>query len=274
MNTGTPFTPSLPTQPFAECSQWLSAHRVWGQLPAEVLQVIAHSFYCFEVEPKTLIYQAGQKPNGLYLLRQGTVEIFHQSPLGRSLIRYRKEGDLFGYTLAPNSVDGVYQASAIALTASRVGFLPQTTFQTLIAQYPTFQQIIYALVAQDLNEYAARIAWEEVRLQGLQSYIQPVPTDAIILGTSKATQKLKAQIDQAATTLKPIVFQAQAGTGKTFLAGLIHARSELAAQPFAELDCAELPCTADGRLNTDALFGRVGQRSGIVELLERGTLLL
>ncbi|MEA5489964.1 MULTISPECIES: sigma 54-interacting transcriptional regulator [Pseudanabaena] len=104
----------------------------------------------------------------------------------------------------------------------------------------------------------------------MQSYIQNVPKDKTIIGNSKATQKLSEQIDYAAATLKPIIFQGQAGTGKTFLAWLIYDRSGLAAQPFVELDCAKLPRSLDGRLDTDLLFGRVGTREGILELLERG----
>lgn len=261
-------------QVIADLSHWLSFHRIWGRLSAPVLAAIARSLQGFCVEPQTLIYQEGQTPIGLYLLKWGTVEIFRQSPIGKSLIRYRHAGDLFGYTLVANSVEGPYQTSAIALTASEIFFLPQETFHRLLADYPSIQQIIHALLSQDLHEYAARIAWEQARIQGLQSYIQSVPRDMEILGSSKAAQKLTEQVKQAATTLTPIFFQAPAGTGKTFLAGLIHAQSGLASQPFAELDCAHLPRAEDGRLNTDALFGRVGQRPGILALLERGTLLL
>lgn len=299
MNFGTPSTASLPTystltasdqplplmsdvagaRPVAdnmveECKTWLSLHRVWGQLPTTALQAIAQSIYRFRVEPQTPIYQEGQTPSGLYLLTVGTVEIFQRSLIGQMLICVRHTGDLFGYMLVDNATEGSYKTSAIALTTCEIWFLPQTTFQTLSVTYPSIQQVIQSLLSQDLQEYAARIAWEQVRIQGLQAYIQPVPDETSSLGRSKAAQKLSEQIDQAATHLNPVVFQAQAGTGKTFLARLIHARSGLASQPFAELDCADLPRTQDGRLNTDALFGRVGQRSGILELLERGTLLL
>ncbi|WP_416668665.1 sigma 54-interacting transcriptional regulator [Egbenema bharatensis] len=258
----------------AECKNWLSLHPVLGQLPVATVQSIAQSLIGFQVAAQTLIYQAGQQPVGLYLLRQGTVEIFRQSLIGNSLIAHRHQGDLFGYTLMGHSVEAVYQTSAIALTASEIWFLPQTALQALVAQYPSVQQLIHSLVTQDLNHYAARIAWEEIRLQGLQAYIQSVPGESGILGHSKAAQKLAEQVKQAAGNLNPVVVQAQSGTGKTFLAGLIHARSVLAAQPFAELDCADLPRTPEGGLNTDALFGREGQKPGILELLERGTLLL
>lgn len=262
------------SQAVADCIQWLSFHRFWGQLASQVLTAIAQSFYCFQVEPQTLIYQEGQTPIGVYLIKWGTVEIFRSSPIGKSLIRYRNSGDLFGYTLIANAVEGVYQTSAIALTACEIWFLPQAAFQTLMVEYPAIQQVIQALLAQDLNQYAARIAWEQVRIQGLQPYIHPVPNEANILGSSKAAQKLAEQIHQASTSLAPVIFQAQTGTGKTFLAGLIHARSGLATQPFAEMDCANLPRAEEGRLNTDALFGRTGQHPGLLELMERGTLLL
>ncbi|MBW4590965.1 MAG: sigma 54-interacting transcriptional regulator, partial [Aetokthonos hydrillicola CCALA 1050] len=257
-----------------DCRNWLSYHRVWGKLPAEALQALTQSFYSLSVEPRKLIYQEGQTPNGLYLLKLGTVEIFRQSLIGQLVIRYCQPGDLFDYTLIANVAEGTYQTSAIAITDSEVLFLPKAAFDALIVKYPSIQQVIQSQLAEDLQEYSTRIATLEMRIQGLQSYIQPVPSDKSILGKSKAAQKLTQQINQAAASTEPVVLQAQTGTGKTFVAGLIHAQSALASQPFAEMDCADLTRAEDGRLNTDALFGRVGQQMGILELLERGTLLL
>lgn len=258
-----------------DCRNWLSFHRLWGQLPAQILTAIAQSLHCFRVEPQTPIYQEGQKNIGLYLLKWGAVEISRLSPIGKSLIRYRSAGDLFGYvSLMANPENGTHQTQAIALTASEIWFLPQAQFRQLMQQYAEIERLFNALLAQDLNAFSARIAQEQRRIQGLQSYIQAVPTEETILGNSKASQKLTEQIDRAAATLKPVVFQAQPGTGKTFLAGRIHAHSGLADQPFAELDCARLPRSDEGWLNTNILFGRVGEPPGILELLERGTLLL
>lgn len=261
-------------QVIAEYSSWLGNQEIWGNLPANVREAIAHSLHSFQVESGTPIYQEGQTPIGLYLLKLGKVEICQQSPIGKLLIRYRNPGDLFGYTLVASSSRGTYHSSAIAITASEILFLPQIKFLELVTDYPAIQQVLHSLLMQDLDNFASRIAWEEERIRGLQPYIQPIPIKETILGNSKATQKLTQQIEAAASNLKPIVFQAQPGTGKTFLAGLIHLRSELAEQPFAELDCAELPRTVDGKLNTDVLFGRIDKQPGIIELLERGTLLL
>ncbi|WP_199336864.1 hypothetical protein [Oscillatoria sp. FACHB-1407] len=98
----------------ADCSHWLSSHRAWGQLPTQALTAIAQSSFCFPVKAQTLIYQEGQTPIGLYLLKEGNIEIFRQSPIGKSLICCRNVGDLFGCTLIANAVEGAYQTSAIA----------------------------------------------------------------------------------------------------------------------------------------------------------------
>ena len=259
----------------AECCNWLRFHRLWGQLPDRVLQEIARSLHLCKVAAGTIVYQTHQPAIGLYLIKWGAVEIYRISSIGRSQIRPRSAGDLFGYvTLIAQLQEGKHQTQAIAVTDSEIWFLPQAQFGQLMQQHPEMEHLFNTLLAQDLNAFSTRIAREQQRIQGLQSYIQTVPKDQKIIGTSKATQKLSEQVDRAATTLQPIVFQGQAGTGRTFLAGLIHDRSGLAEQPFTELDCAKLPRSPDGRLDTDLLFGRIGSRDGILALLERGTLLI
>jgi len=125
-------------------------------------------------------------------------------------------------------------------------------------------------LSRTLSPFAGAETW----MQGLQAYLQPIGNGDSILGQSKAAQKLRAQAEQAAASLKPVVLLAQVGMGKTFLARWIHTHSTLATHPFIEVDCAALPCTDDGRPNTDALFGRAGQQPGLVVALEQGTLLL
>ena len=262
-------------QAILERSNWLSFHRVWGELNDQTLQAIAQSLQLLKVNPGTEIYREGLSPVGLYLLKWGAVEIYRLSPVGKTHILYRNAGELFGYvSLVKGQADAVYQASAITLSASEMWFLSRADLQQLSSAYPDIQGIINHLLAQDLIHFAQRVEKEQVRIQGLQRYIQPPPIDESIIGGSKASQKLAQQIAAAAADLKPVIFQASAGSGKTFLAGFIHARSGLKDHPFAEIDCAQLPRDQAGAVNTDALFGRGGERLGVIELLERGTLLI
>ncbi|MEB3309338.1 MAG: cyclic nucleotide-binding domain-containing protein [Snowella sp.] len=267
--------PNLTENELAESKQWLKSHRLWGQLSETALQDLARSLHVLTVKAGTPIFRANQPIIGLYLIKSGEVEIYRLSALGKSLIRHRGAGDLFGYVSWMTNLDkGTYQNQAIALTDSEIGFLAIAQFQQLMQDHPEIEHLLNSQLAADLNHYIERLAQEQHRIQGLQAYLHAVPTKTTILGNSKATQKLAEYVQQAAGSVKPVIFQAQPGTGKTFLAGLIHACSELADNPFAELDCAKLPRSSDGRLDTDLLFGRVNGQVGIFELLERGTLLL
>ncbi|MFB2838146.1 cyclic nucleotide-binding domain-containing protein [Floridanema evergladense] len=258
-----------------ECSDWLSFHRIWGKLKDETLQAIAQCFQLLKIEPSTAIYEESQTPVGVYLLKWGSVEIYRLSLIGKSHIKYRSAGELFGYVpLIGDSENGTYQASAIAISKSEILFLSRSDFEQLLSKYPEIQGTINSFLAQDLKEFAQRTTKEQLRISGLQPYLHSIPQEEEILGSSKATQKLKKQIENAAKNLKPVVFQAAPGTGKTFLASLIHAHSGLANHPFAEIDCATLSQTETGELNTDPLFGKTGKCLGVLELLERGTLLI
>lgn len=261
-------------QKISDCHDWLSFHRLWGELKGEVLWSLARSLQLLKVESGTEIYRDGQTPVGLYLLKWGSVEIYRLSQVGKTHMLYRSAGDTFGYVpLIQGRRDAHYQASAIALSASEIWFLGQADFEYLTKTYPTIQNLFNQLLSQDLIHFAQRVTREQARIQGLQPYIQPVPTTEMI-GDSKASMKLAQQIKAAAADLKPVIFQAPPGTGKTFLAALIHSHSGLQNHPFAELDCAQLPDAESGGVDTTALFGQAETQLGVIALLERGTLLV
>jgi polyferredoxin/CRP-like cAMP-binding protein len=276
---GTPMRPSEPSflmgDDLVSCGQWLAEHRVWGQLPEADLRAIAQTLQRLSLPAETPIYQAGQIPLGLYLLEQGTVEIYRQTPIGKSLVCFRHRGDLFGYVpLLAGDLGGQYQANTITRSPCEIYFLARSDLQQLLQSHPVLQPIMNAFLAQDLMAYSQRIGWERERIQGLQPYIQALPEDAPVWGTSKAAQKLIPQIAMAANTLQPVVLQAPAGSGKTFMAGLIHRRSALAEHPFTEIDCAQLPRLPNGQFDTTIIFGDPNGSPGILALLEQGTLLL
>ncbi|PAX52086.1 sigma 54-interacting transcriptional regulator [Brunnivagina elsteri] len=261
-------------QAVLECADWLSFHRVWGQLRQEVINAIAQSLQTIKVEADTEIYRQDLQPVGLYLLKWGSVEIYRQSRITKTHITYRNAGDVFGYVpLVEQQANATYRAGAIALSKSEIWFLGRDNFLQLQRNYPEIQGVINNFLAQDLTNFAQRIAKEQARIQGLQSYIHPVPMDESIIGESKASQKLQQQVQQAAVDLKPVILQASQGSGKTFIAGFIHAHSGLHNRPFAEIDLAQLPRDEAGLINTDSIFGKADQ-PGIIELLERGTLLV
>ncbi|MGA9379747.1 MAG: cyclic nucleotide-binding domain-containing protein, partial [Phormidium sp.] len=210
-------------QLFLDWVTWLTSQRIWMKLPQQTLTKLVHCLGYFTVEAGTPIYQKGQSPIGFYLLKSGTVEISHLLPIGHSIIRYHHPGELFGYASLTEDCAEVYQSSAIALSTCEIAFISLVEFAELSHEYPEIFPIINNILADELNRFPLKISHEKTRIQSWQPYIQPVPKEETILGNSKATQKLASQIQEAAKNLKPVVFQAHSGTGKTFLAGMIHA---------------------------------------------------
>ena len=267
----TPPTPSIE----AERRDWLSFHRLWGTLPDAALQAIARCLVKFTLAVDTDIYQAGQTPAGLYLVKWGTVELYRRSPIGHTHILYRSAGNLFGYMpMMQAEAEASYQTSASTLCPSEIWFLSQSDFASLTQDYPDIHGIISQLLAQDLAHFAERVTWEETRIQGLQDYLHPIPAQPQIIGNSKPSQALRKQVAEAATDLKPVILKAPAGSGKTFIASVIHHQSRLSDRPFAELDCTQLPTDESGVPQTHAIFGKEGETLGVLELLEQGTLLI
>ena len=83
-------------------------------------------------------------------MKWGSVEVYRLSPIGKSLIRYRSAGELFGYvSLMANLPNGQHQTQAIALTASEIWFLPQAQFRQLMQQYIELEHLFNGLLAQD-----------------------------------------------------------------------------------------------------------------------------
>ncbi len=256
-----------------ECENWLSFHRVWGTMSDATISAIAHHLQVLPIAANTSIYEESQTPQGVYFLKWGTVEIYRHSPIGKSHITYYNAGDVFGYLpLVRNYAPSQYQANAITLTTSEVWFLDREVLKRLSQEYPDLQQAITNLLVQELEQFTKRIGTEQTRIQGLQPYLQPLPSTDRMIGSSKISEKLAKSVNTASQDQKPIVCQAQRGTGKTFIASLIHQQSALENQPFAEIDCASLAREIEGTVNSDRIFGNGEQTIGILELIERGTL--
>lgn len=254
---------------------WLSFHRIWGKLGAKPIAQIAASLSLLSVEANRDIFTQNATPEGLYLLKWGSVEIYRNSPVGKTHIAYRNAGELFGHiSLGMVEENPTYRTGAMAIAKSEIWFLPRERFEQLKTEYPEINSAINTLLVQDLAKFQDRIAKEQARIQGLQPYIRPVSSSETLISHSKSSQKLAQKVAQAAQDLKPILLQALPGSGKTFISGMIHAQSGLKNRPFAEIDCAQLPRNAVGDINTDILFGRIDGLTGAIALLERGTLAL
>uniref|UniRef100_A0A7V1ZIV3 AAA family ATPase n=1 Tax=Thermoanaerobaculum aquaticum TaxID=1312852 RepID=A0A7V1ZIV3_9BACT len=98
-----------------------------------------------------------------------------------------------------------------------------------------------------------------------------------ILGTSTEAQKLRRFVEHAAKTDLPVLLLGETGTGKTFLARLIHNQSLRAGGAFVTVDLGTIPSS----LVHSELFGckkgaftGVQEHHGLVWSAHGGTLFL
>lgn len=98
-----------------------------------------------------------------------------------------------------------------------------------------------------------------------------------IPGTSEQAAAIRAFVAEAARSEVPVLLVGETGTGKTFLAAVIHAKSRRCPGSFVPVDLATIPAS----LVQSELFGcRKGaftgavERRGLVRAADRGTLFL
>jgi DNA-binding NtrC family response regulator len=99
-----------------------------------------------------------------------------------------------------------------------------------------------------------------------------------IVGRSLLIEDIIEAILQVAPTEVPILIEGESGTGKDMIARAVHYASRRRNQPYVAINCAAL---AEGVLESElfghekgAFTGAIGQRSGVFERADKGTIFL
>ena len=98
-----------------------------------------------------------------------------------------------------------------------------------------------------------------------------------LLGTSEAVVALKKKLACISQTDEPILIEGESGTGKTFIARLLHENSKRAKFPFISVNSAAIPDTiAESELmgSVNGAYTGAGNRPGYFEQADGGTLFL
>ena len=97
-------------------------------------------------------------------------------------------------------------------------------------------------------------------------------------GSTPRMCALDHELTRVAESDYPVLITGESGTGKTTVAKIVHQRSERAAAPIVEINCAALP---DGLLESElfgfergAFTGAIARKQGLFELADKGTLFL
>lgn len=162
----------------------------------DLLATIADCLQFMAVAQNTLIFRQGEEADGLYLVVQGTVQIFSEHDNNRLIMSHSSKSHLFGeFLLCGNSIRST---SALALTDCRLLFWPMKTFGALLLQQPEdFTPITTRLVR--------RLGWNQTMLAlrlsslfiGLNEQIARDLINALTIKSIPANTLLLKQSDPA-----------------------------------------------------------------------------
>lgn len=99
-----------------------------------------------------------------------------------------------------------------------------------------------------------------------------------LIGHSPAMQAIRAQIEQVARTMAPVLIHGESGTGKELIARALHACSHRAAGPLIAVNCGAIPAELiESELfgyKRGAFTGAAQDRQGLFHAANGGTLFL
>jgi transcriptional regulator with AAA-type ATPase domain/NAD-dependent dihydropyrimidine dehydrogenase PreA subunit len=244
---------------------WLQERTTLGILSSGVLDAIAQSIQTLTLPANTNLVYAGTCPTGLYILLDGQLDSQTNN----------KNNSIFACGFLPGAVISLTELlldeptpfTITTLTECHLWFIPTAKFRTLVNQYPEITQAFSRLLAQELTQLSSALNYEQQRSIALRPYLVTKAQRGIV-GTSRYAVRLREQIRQASNDRKSVEIFGEPGLDKDNIAALIHYSSPWRHEPIIKINC--------GMLQTSGadLFGRVGGKTGLLEWLGEGTLVL
>ncbi|MEB3308855.1 MAG: sigma 54-interacting transcriptional regulator [Snowella sp.] len=242
-----------------DLTNWLKERTELSLLGRSVIDEIVPHLQPYNLTANQVLVTEKEDPHGLYLLESGHLERLSQ-----------KLGLLPGSAINLRALllnQPVYE-TVVALNDCQLWFLDAKIFRDLIQKYPQVIQAFSQYLAAEVEELVSQLMFEQERQIVLRPYLVPKARRAI-MGKSRYAVKLRSQIKEAFESREPVLIFGEPGLEKDNTAALIHFHShEYEKEPLVKVNCATL------QVNGADLFGRKGQKMGLLEALANGTLIL
>lgn len=129
------------TEILAACVDTLQATGLFAGLAQPVIAKIARECEVIRVEARRTLFEEGEPCDGLWILAQGRVRMYHVDPGGRQFIMaFRNAGSAL--LLAPALDGGAFSLSADVLDDSLLLLLPAAVLQEALQSQPLFARNI------------------------------------------------------------------------------------------------------------------------------------
>lgn len=129
----------------------MEINELWSNLPQEIRWQLESQSTVLNVKRGDLVYRQGEKPQGLYFVKEGLVGLTKLGSSGKEhLLRFFIKGQFFGHRTLFS--DEVYHASTIALEATKLKFVPKETVFKILDAHPQFLKDIVRVLSRELRQ--------------------------------------------------------------------------------------------------------------------------
>ncbi|MEM6255543.1 MAG: sigma 54-interacting transcriptional regulator [Cyanobacteria bacterium P01_D01_bin.156] len=249
---------------------WLRQKTCLNVLPEDVLIAIATYLTPLTFAANRRLILEDTHPTELYILYSGHLE------------RYRTQRTSMAQTidLLPGVVlhlkeillEQATDYTLVSLDDCELWRLSADQLRQIAYEYPSLNQELSEILAEEVEQLSAQLLYEQERQQELRPYLVPKVSRGVV-GSSRYAQRLRQSVRKAAKVMPndqgqrdPVLIFGEPGLEKDNLAALIHFGSAYKKQPMIKVNCKTLRAVD--------LFGRGESRSGLLDWLDKGTLLL
>ncbi|PLZ87009.1 AAA family ATPase [Fischerella muscicola CCMEE 5323] len=244
---------------------WLRERTALGILSPESLSAIAQALEEKVFPANHKIATEATAPEALYILLEGKLESESSNKNNPSLTVGFLPGSIIH--LQEILLDELAQRTINTVTECHFLVVPAIVFKEIIGKYPEIAQVVSRMLAQEVAQLTSAFNYEQERSLALRPYLVTKARRGIV-GTNRYAVRLREQIREAASDRTSVLIFGEPGLEKDNVAALIHFGSKYRREPIIKVNC--------GILQTSGaeLFGRAGGKSGLLEWLGEGTLIL
>lgn len=103
-----------------------------------------------------ILFREGQRPQGVYCIREGAIKIFREGIDGREMItRFVFPGEFVGLKAIISG--SPYAASALAIEDTSLCFISKNDFYQIMVKYPDFTRVLAVLLTKMLEQAEERM---------------------------------------------------------------------------------------------------------------------
>lgn len=123
---------------------------LWVDLPTEIRLKFESESVTVQAKRGEFIYRQGDKPRGIYFVKQGLVGLTKIGTTGKEhLLRFFREGQFFGHRALFSKED--YHGSAVALEQTQLKLVPRSAVLAAIDLYPKMLLEVVQVLAKELR---------------------------------------------------------------------------------------------------------------------------